>query len=341
MSSKVPGALLLAAALAWTIAGCSQDSVSPQNAGSPAIGALDGTSAAVESQLSFIRAGGHLPDSSKAVFTLGWRELFNPRARSSILAGEAAAIAFGGTSAGAFPFTPRGIDMGTVSLSYASNHLDLLKHTGRNGGVSYSTFSGPPGSGTNTDVAFVASTPYQFTVSGSGNFSALQISLTTPAALLSVTSPADSSVISASGDLTVTWTGGDPNTGVLVVVHTPPPHPEDRRGGNDGDHHEGDGHTGPGGPGEGQGPPPPPPGGEMGGMPPPTFDSLHAIVIRLDNNPGWATVSSSSLQSLIQRTGASRLMVTVSQLVSRSVDHDGGKVRIVLRNGDGVRVLAQ
>ena len=70
-------------------------------------------------------------------------------------------------------------------------------------------------------------------------------------------------------------------------------------------------------------------------------DSTRAIVLKLDNNPGTYTVSAAKLQELVSRTGSHGLLCTVSQMSVNEVDHDGGAVHVVFRNGDGVMVKVE
>jgi hypothetical protein len=50
------------------------------------------------------------------------------------------------------------------------------------------------------------------------------------------------------------------------------------------------------------------------------------------------TVTASQLQDLISKTHAGGFMCTVSQMSVNDVDHDGGTVHVVFRNGDGVMI---
>jgi hypothetical protein len=84
--------------------------------------------------------------------------------------------------------------------------------------------------------------------------------------------------------------------------------------------------------------PPPPPGGGPGRE---AADSTRAIIVRIDGNPGSATVAASDLQGLVSRTGATRFRCEVSQMNVVDVPHDGGTVRLVLRTGDGARITVK
>src|SRR5204863_8585470 len=114
---------------------------------------------------------------------------------------------------------------------------------------------------------------YQFEVSGSSKFSAFTTSLTAPAALINLTSPAKGDSISTSSDLVLNWNGGNASGGVLIVIAAQPPRPQwgppqGPPGGFGGRPPDGDGHRGRGGGGFG-----PPPGDH-----PPRCDSTRAIV---------------------------------------------------------------
>jgi hypothetical protein len=71
------------------------------------------------------------------------------------------------------------------------------------------------------------------------------------------------------------------------------------------------------------------------------LDSTRAIIVHLSTNPGTYTVAGSRLSTLVTATGSRGLMCTVSQVAMSQVDHDGGKIQLAVRNGDGVMVKIQ
>ena len=111
----------------------------------------------IDNELSLAKTAGISVDSSKAVFSLNWRELINMRTQTTALIGRAMAIAFSGPKQQGPPFAPAGIDMGSVYLNYNGNHVELLKRTNPRGGITYSTFTHRRDSVLGTNVEFVPS----------------------------------------------------------------------------------------------------------------------------------------------------------------------------------------
>lgn len=312
------------------MAGCSEN---PPNAemGGQNIASDEAAAIMTSNEVSLIRSAGVNLTSGKGIFTLGWKELFNPKDQTSRTMGNAIAVGFADTSRQGN--RPLGIDMGNVSLAYGNAQIELQKRTGPKGGVTYSSFTrhrGDPEAKAN--VEFVSGGTYTFNVSGSEKFKALSASLTAPASLLKISSHVDRQSVSRSADLNLVWSGGN-SGGVLVAIMPGMGRPG--KHGSDGPP------QGPGGMhGRGRGGQ----GGGMGGPHrggPPQFDSTKAIVIRLEGNPGSYTVAGSLIQDLITRTEAKALVCTVSQLTLNNVEHDGGTVNLVLRNGDAVHVKVE
>lgn len=316
-------------------AGCSENSNGTEVVTNTAANtsSSDNSSAIVDNAISIMKIDGFDSVSGKGVLSLGWRQLFDPRAQTTALEGRALAVGFDEGSSS----THKGIDMGSVYLNYSTNHLELQKHSGPQGGVAYGSFSGPRDNNSiNTNIQFASNGSYEFEVNGSAKFSAIKTTITAPAALLSITAPAKDASVSTSNDLTITWQGGNTNGSVLIAIPAPPARPS-----GDGPPQGGGEHAGPGG----MRPPGGPDGGKMGPPSgedhPPMPDSSRAIIVRLDNNSGSYTVSAAALQALVKKTSAKELICMVSQLSAQEVDHDGGKIHVILQNGDGVRVTLQ
>jgi len=289
------------------LVGCSDQSANEPDAAN----AADVAGGVALSELTLMKAAGIGLDGSKGVFSVAWREMFNPNSpENEITIGRAMAVVFDPTQQ-----TRRGgIDIGTVSLNYGSNHLELQKRVEPNGGVLYTSFAPPRDNTTNTNIEFSSSGSYEFEVTGSTNFSAMSASLTAPATLLDITSPVRGNSISTATDVTMTWIGGLSSSGVVIVVM---PRPEFKGGpmGEGGPHRE----------------------GRAGGHPP-MLDSTRAIIVHINNNPGTYTIAASKLQELVTKTSSTGLVFTVSQFASTDISHDGGTVMLVLRNGDRVGV---
>jgi hypothetical protein len=177
-------------------------------------------------------------------------------------------------------------------------------------------------------LEFVPNTDYQFEVTGTTNFDPLQINLTSPPALLNISSHVMGDTIDTTQDLTLVWSGGKPGSEIAIHIHPASLHPLGNQ------------------PEPGQVPLPgqrPPQGGpgQAGLMPPPPPISPHSIFILLNNNPGTITVPAADLQDLVSQTQAQGIICGISQMDLVEVDHNGEVVRAVLHNGDRVGLMVQ
>ena len=280
-----------------------------------------------EGQMDLLEQSGHPLEECKAIFSLGWKEVFVPMMSGAETAGHAFAVAFEApTSQRPRPFGG-GIDMGAVYIHYQTTQLEMLKLINPEGGVVYS-LGHRPAAGTTHRLEYIPNETYEFEVTGSAHFDPLQIDLISPPALLDFTSHAMGDTISASSDLTLIWSGGLPDSGVVLHIHPGDVRPL-------GTH-----------PAPGQMPLPgsrPPRGGPGPGglMPPPPPISPHSIIVMLDDNPGTYTVAASELQNLVNQTGAPGLICGISQVDVKTIDHNGERVQSVLHNGDRVGLLIQ
>src|SRR5260221_13974554 len=154
------------------LASCSENSGTTQaTTGSSSTSSENALAASVaQSELTLLRLAGVDTTNSRGIFTLGWRQMFNPQSQSESTLGQAMAIGFDGSSTAGTSFRRGGVDMGSVYVNYSSNHLALLQHTGLDGGIIYTSSFGLREGGTN--IEFVSSGSYQFEVSGSNKFSA-------------------------------------------------------------------------------------------------------------------------------------------------------------------------
>lgn len=281
----------------------------------------------VNSGVTSLAEDGVVLDGTKGLFSLGWQERFNPRTQTTTLVGNATAVGIGEIDTTVRPILRSSIDLGTVTLAYSGNQVELKKHTSPHGGVAYTLRSRPKDEST-IDLDFIPNTAYEFSATGSDAFSAATISLTTPSALLDITSPAQGQVINASNDLTLVWTGGSQSTGVAIVLGP-------ARGPKGGDEigirgpRDGNGHGVRGGQGNHQGPGGPGPGEEL--------EMERHIVIKLETNPGTYTIPSATLQEVVSKSERRFIVCGVTQWNTATEDHDGGKIQAVHR--DGARVL--
>ncbi len=267
-------------------------------------------SSVVESDMGILNAEGVPMRDCDGVFELGWNELFGPIRWNDEVNGHAMAVVFGDT-VHQRPFLRSGIDVGTIFINYNSNQIQLEKRTGPDGGVFYSLY---PRFFDDGHLDFVPGADYEFEISGSGNFSPLNFTLTAPQELIKVNNPEEDSVINPANDLTLEWSGGTAEDPVAIrLMPCRPPQPPEP------------------GPRHGAGMHPPmqlPPMGDP-------------VFILLDHNPGTYTIASSTIQELINRTGAEKLVCVVSQVDKNDVQHENRDLKFVMHNGDSVLLNVQ
>ncbi len=286
---SVPTLCFLAAAVA---AGCS-DVTSPDSQSSD-----PGASSTIDDELSLMAAGGAEVSGGIGVFSITWDDRRHPFEDGSQSEGHAFAVGFTDEAEGAPPFCHAGIDMGSVFLSWNETQIEVPKREGRRGEIVYSTFS-PPFEEEGPPVDFVPGTAYEFEVTGSDLFDPITFSVTSPPALIDITSHDDGEQI--SGDLTITWEGGEESEPVIVHVTAHRP----RRPGH--------------GPRPGPGPRP----GE-------------GIFVVLETNTGEYTVTEDQIERLLSGVPANMIRAGVGQHVDVAIPHGEGEIRAIVHNGDGV-----
>jgi hypothetical protein len=326
-------------------AGCS-DGTGPGSGQSAS--ALQSTASVVSQDLAQLSAAGVTSEATAGVFSIGWKKFVGPNITDVGTIGEAFAVVH--TDSSATTIRPTGIDIGTVRLAYSGGEVELVKRTGKNGGVTYTTFTkGPPETTTTpVNIPFIAGGVYTFAVSGGIGFSAASFKVTAPPSLLTITNHADRDTVLRTKDLTVAWSGGSASDSVLVRIV---PHlrreqleaREEEMG--PGGHH---GHGGMGGSGGGEfhpedgGPRPERDGCFMTGGPLEGMGPEFARgVVMLVPNTGSFTLPAADLATLLGGTEAAELMVGVTQVVAQSAVHSGKAVRVLLRNGDRIVLLVQ
>ncbi len=330
--------ILLASVLPLVIAGLMVGCDRTPSESSP--GAIqDVAYAFADDQLETSNASGVNVDGTAGVFSIGWRQIIVPEDQTTTLRGDAMAIAFDGTQDETAPYrTMSGIDIGTVFLNYGGNQRELAKKEGHRRGTFYCLFPERP-EPTEPGLEFIAGGSYEFEVTGSTDFSPLKVSLTAPQEILQISSHTNGDQIDPSSDLTVTWTGGSADGGVLVRLRPfflPPTdglQARDRfregikqggprhqwwsdEGGEKGFHH---------GPG--------------GGHPFGPIRFHRGFLVTLDSNPGTITIPADEIQKVLGLCGTTEIAVVVSQISSQSIDHDSKSYTLLIRNGD-MRVLA-
>lgn len=262
----------------------------------------------INSDISLLKEGGMDIQGADGVFSIGWNEIFRPFNTSSEVMGTAFAVAFGDEE-GTFPHFHRvGIDMGSVFINYAGNQLEMRKHTDERKGTAYSLFKKPFGQSDEV-LEFIPNEEYVFEVTGSGMFTPTNFTLTSPDALIDITSHNHADQIDPTQNLTLTWEGGNPDgkVGIRLMAHF--------RGQ--------DGRKGPHGNGHPIGPPPRSP-----------METV--IFVVLETNPGEYTFTAAELQQLLKNSGTQHIVAEVSQMDFQEVEHDGKILNLVMRNGNSV-----
>ena len=268
-------------------------------------------SSVVENNMGVLNSEGiHMRDCD-GVFALGWNELFGPIRWNDEINGHAMALVFGDTLHQR-PFIRSGIDVGTIYINYNNDQIQLEKRTGPDGGVFYSLY---PGFFDDGHLDFISGADYQFEITGSENFGPLNFTLTAPEALIQINTPVEDSTINQANDLTLQWSGGTPEDPIAIrLMPTRPPIPP-IRGPHDG-------------------------GGGM--HPPMQLPPLgDPVFILLDSNPGEYTIAASTIQNLINQTGAQKLVCVVSQIDKNDVQHENRNLKFVMHNGDSVLLNVQ
>ncbi len=306
-------------------AGCSNPNSPNDNLSSNLSASIDNAFSTADENLQIMKDGGVNVDSSMGVFSISWDRVYPPNSSTPKTLGSAIAVGFDKNTPDRPPLGKGGIDLGTVYFSYGGNKIELVKHTGPDGGVVYT----PDRSGQNPSdggIQFNPGQTYSFQVSGSSGFSGINIDLTAPQSLLQITAPSSNGTVNASGDLTISWSDGGNGSGVLVCV-APFKGPQN-----------GNGHRP--GPGMNGNNPPPPSGQDNGiGRPPQPgapFMNPDAIVKKLDNDPGQITIPASDLEAMINKTGAKQIVCSVSEVYVNKIAHDGGNINAVVHNSDQI-----
>lgn len=265
----------------------------------------------VESDLSLLMDGGMRVIEGDGVFSIGWNEIFRKFDDDSQLKGMAFAVAFGEESTTSSCFPRYGLDMGSININYSGNQIEMHKMNHRKRGTAYSLFHRPFG-GSEILLEYIPGTEYQFDVSGSGEFSPLTLSLTSPESLIDITSHSHGDVIDPNQDLLISWEGGnaDGQVAIRVMAHR---HPKGRiegpkdHGGNKGHgrHHPGPHHK-------------------------------NIFVGILETNPGQYTITAETLEDIINQSRAEKFVVGVSQFELGEIEHDEKVINTAVRNGSSV-----
>lgn len=278
----------------------------------------------VDDEIMVSHLSGVPVDSSDGMFDIGWDPFVGPIAQDSEVLGDASVVVFDTLATVSRPRSSHaGEDIGSVSLNYAGTSLAFRKIQHFYGGTFYSLFPHLFGNAS-PGLTFVPNTSYEFDVTGSSAFSAAKVSITSPPALINITSYANGQQINADSGLAITWSGGNPVAGVLIriipmIVFGP-----------DGFAQYGSGlrvrDSGI------------PPGIHYGGPDRPIqIDTGYTLL--LANNSGKAVIPAAVIQELLYAT--STLSVSVSEFSTVEFNQDSRKYLIVMRDGDRRMVVVK
>ena len=172
----------------------------------------------VDDEIMVSHLSGVPVDSSDGMFDIGWKPFVGPIAQDSEVLGDASVVVFDTLATVSRPRSSHaGEDIGSVTLNYAGTSLAFRKIQHFYGGTFYSLFPHLFGNAS-PGLTFVPNTSYDFDITGSSAFSAAKVSITSPPALINITSYANGQQINADSGLAITWSGGNPVAGVLIRI---------------------------------------------------------------------------------------------------------------------------
>ncbi len=278
----------------------------------------------VDDEIMVSHLSGVPVDSSDGLFDIGWNPFVGPLDQDSAVLGDASVVVFDTLATVLSPRSSHaGEDIGSVYLNYSGNSLEFRKIQHFYGGTFYSLFPHLFGNAS-PGLTFVPSTSYEFDVTGSSSFSAAKVSITSPSALINITSYANGQLINADSGLVITWSGGNPVAGVLIRVIPM------LIFGPDGFSQYGSGlrvrNSGL------------PPGIHYGGPDRPIqIDTGYTLL--LASNSGKSVIPAAVIQELLYAT--STLSVSVSEFSTVAFNQDSRKYLIVMRDGDRRMVVVE
>ncbi len=281
--------------------------------------------ASVDEDMEMLKASGVNVDSADAVFSLGWNQFIGPMHQSANTSSHAHVAGFDELQ-NIHPRLGGGVDLGTVYINYSGQQVELNKIQTREGGLFYSNLNKRPGmrgdrhgknkpkggkpqggnrgpGGQVTEIEYIPNTEYQFETSGSTHFNPINVSLTSPPALIDIASHENRDTINVANDLDLTWNGGTTDTKITIRILP---------------HHF---------PGQGKHPHP--------------RHFSEGIFILLDTNPGQYTVAASDIQNLINSLNTNQIVIMVSQFDVNEIENEGKNIHVVMRNGDRVVLTAE
>lgn len=260
------------------------------------------------------------------MFSLSWGRINAPVWDLALEIGHAMAVAFDGQESKRGYFYFGGLDMGAVTLEMPSDTVELNGINGHGGSYVYLSTPKLEGRGRHgfdnfnfSMVPFEASSPYIFKATGSDEFEAITVGLTTPETLISLSSLTDGQKIAPDEDLVIEWQGASAESHILIALL--PFHNPNGRPGNIGprdrkkvryDY------------------------GKNIEFIRLDFQNHPVIVKKLDSNNGAYTITAEELKELVESIDAKSLMLHLSAIELSSEEIDSKLVNKMIRMTDRV-----
>ena len=236
----------------------------------------------------------------KGVFILSWRN-FHPRfMQEATVRGTATAFGFEEETSLLPPHDHATTDMGTVRVeSPASETVELRKTNSPLSGqkVYSSRVIGPFNGG--SDLSFVSNGDFLFDVSGSQFFPSLELSISAPSELVTITTPSESSLDQLSVDLNLRWNS---NTERPVGIFIRPAVQFNK------------------------------------GEKPQRPDHENSEMIILKDHDGSYTLSHDLLSKVASHSDENRVHISVGQLQFQDLKVEGETYRVITRTDDSLQI---
>ncbi|MCB9058283.1 MAG: hypothetical protein H6627_06935 [Calditrichae bacterium] len=264
------------------------------------------------------------------LFSLSWGNLKGRPGMfdGDIESGHAMAIAFSDSFSVKPYFHQGGLNMGDVILLGPEGAITLKTLNGKNGGYVYLTAPGKPGKGHSgifepVSVPFSADYDYVFNVSGSDDFTAMDITLKSPSAKLAISNLEDGQSVALDQDLNIEWTGASAGSEVIIALL---PFPGMEKVKMDHSGHPGKGPKGKKHPAPGVDP-------DFIRL---NFDNHPAIISKIESNEGSLVIDQQSLSALVDSTNAGSLMLHISAIETSNESRNDISISKIIRMNDRI-----
>jgi hypothetical protein len=321
-------------------------------------------------ELAKMDASGMVIEDADAVFSIGWKPFFNPVDSQMEQHSHAFAVA-PNTDTTMNPHFRSGNDMGTVNLKYEGTTQELNKIEKQRGGIFYALGKGKPGKKGGrreldneteiVEIPFIPGATYSFEATGADDFSPVTVDVVAPDNLVQISAPAVGELLNPENDIVVSWSGGEQNQDLMVVLKPVFERKgirgqQEERGSHGGGQKGGRGNGGQGGPPEGPGQGSQgmegPRGGEQGEGPRPEesdggpglkhhmFDEF-ALRYLVEDNTGTFTVPAADIQAVLSEVETDGFRLEIMQMITTETDIENSKYIAQLRTSDMMVVKFQ